>query len=210
MSIEKVRQFMIDGDSDEAVALVQKLITGGTDPQEIMNGLTKEMEILGQKFELFEAFLPDLMVAGDTFMQIMEVLKEHLIPKTGADIPATIVIGTVKGDYHDIGKNIVGIILQANGFHVVDMGADIDAVAYMDEAQRSSADAVCLSALMTTTMPRQEEFIKLTEEAGRKGKYLVCIGGAPTSPEWSKRIGADVWSFDAFEFVDKLKAALKV
>ena len=209
MSIEKVRQLMIDGDGDAAVTLVQELIVKGPNPHDLMAGLTDEMEILGQKFESFEVFLPDLMVAGDTFMQIMGVLKEHLVAGAEGKVPATVIIGTVKGDYHEIGKNIVGIVLQANGFHVVDLGADVDPVAYMEEAYRSKADAVGLSALMTTTMPKQEEFIKLTEEAGKKGQYIVCIGGAPTSPEWAKRIGADVWSFDAFEFVGKLKEALK-
>jgi methylmalonyl-CoA mutase cobalamin-binding domain/chain len=208
MSIEKVRQFLVEGEGESASSLVQELIDNGTDPHEIMDGLTEEMAILGEKFENFEVFLPDLMVAGDTFMQIMDVLKDHLVARETDQVPATVVIGTVKGDYHEIGKNIVGIMLQAHGFNVVDLGVDVDPVEYMEQAKKNNADAVGLSALMTTTMPNQEEFIKLLSEAGEKDKYLVCIGGAPTSPEWSERIGADLWSFDAFEFVEKLKAAL--
>ena len=208
MSIAQVRQYMVDGDGDAAVALVNDMLAKGTAAQEIMNGLTEEMGILGQKFENFEVFLPDLMIAGDAFMQIMSVLKEHLVATADGTTAKTVIIGTVKGDYHDIGKNIVGIVLQANGFNVVDLGADIDPVAYLDAARKEKADVVGLSALMTTTMPGQEEFIKLVKDAGEKGKYLVCIGGAPTSVEWAERIGADVWSFDAFECAAKLKKLL--
>ncbi len=208
MSIAQVRQYMVDGDGDAAVALVNDMLAKGTAAQEIMNGLTEEMGILGQKFENFEVFLPDLMIAGDAFMQIMSVLKEHLVTAADGTAAKTVIIGTVKGDYHDIGKNIVGIVLQANGFNVVDLGADIDPVAYLDAARKEKADVVGLSALMTTTMPGQEEFIKLVKDAGEKGKYLVCVGGAPTSVEWAERIGADVWSFDAFECAAKLKKLL--
>ena len=208
MSIAQVRQYMVDGDGDAAVALVNDMLAKGTAAQEIMNGLTEEMGILGQKFENFEVFLPDLMIAGDAFMQIMSVLKEHLVAAADGTAAKTVIIGTVKGDYHDIGKNIVGIVLQANGFNVVDLGADIDPVAYLDAARKEKADVVGLSALMTTTMPGQEEFIKLVKDAGEKGKYLVCVGGAPTPVEWAERIGADVWSFDAFECAAKLKKLL--
>ena len=208
MSIAQVRQYMVDGDGDAADALVNDMLAKGTAAQEIMNGLTEEMGILGQKFENFEVFLPDLMIAGDAFMQIMSVLKEHLVAAADGTAAKTVIIGTVKGDYHDIGKNIVGIVLQANGFNVVDLGADIDPVAYLDAARKEKADVVGLSALMTTTMPGQEEFIKLVKDAGEKGKYLVCVGGAPTSVEWAERIGADVWSFDAFECAAKLKKLL--
>ena len=210
MSIEKVRELMIAGEGDEAVAGVKKLLDKGVDPKAIMAGLTDEMGILGERFENFEVFLPDLMVAGDAFMQIMnDVLKERLVVNVGDKQPSTVIVGTVKGDYHDIGKNIVSIVLQANGFNVVDLGSDVDPVAYMEAARKEKADVVGLSALMTTTMPGQEEFIKLVAEAGEKGKYLVCVGGAPTSVEWAERIGADVWSFDAFECAAKLKALLK-
>jgi len=208
MSIEKIRQYMVDGDGESAVAMVKDMIAQGTPARDIMAGLTDEMAVLGQKFESFEVFLPDLMVAGDAFMQIMDVLKEHLVAAAGDKVRRTVVIGTVKGDYHDIGKNIVGIVLQANGFNVVDLGADVDPVAYLDAARKEKADAVGLSALMTTTMPGQEEFIKMVADAGEKGKFLICVGGAPTSIEWAERIGADVWSFDAFEFAAKLKKLL--
>ncbi len=208
MSIEQIRKNMVDGDGDAAVAMVNELISKGVSSHEIMAGLTKEMGILGEKFENFEVFLPDLMIAGDAFMQIMDVLKEHLAADGGAVTPKTVVIGTVKGDFHDIGKNIVGIVLQANGYNVIDLGADVDPIAYMDTARKEKADVVGLSALMTTTMPGQEEFIKLVSDAGEKGKYIVCVGGAPTSAEWADRIGADLWSFDAFECVAKLKKML--
>lgn len=208
MSIAQIRQYMVDGEGEAAAALVKETMENGTAAQEIMNGLTDEMALLGQKFENFEVFLPDLMIAGDAFMQIMDVLKEHLVAAADGTAAKTVIIGTAKGDYHDIGKNIVGIVLQANGFNVIDLGADVDPVAYLDAARKEKADVVGLSALMTTTMPGQEEFIKMVADAGDKGKYLVCVGGAPTSVEWAERIGADVWSFDAFECAAKLKKLL--
>ena len=209
MSIEKVRELMVAGDGAEAVAETRRLLESGVEVQEIMAGLTEEMGLLGKRFENFDVFLPDLMVAGDAFMQIMDgVLKERLVGAAGQEQAKTVVIGTAKGDYHDIGKNIVGIVLQANGFHVVDLGADVDPVAYMEAARKEKADVVGISALMTTTMPAQEEFIKLMKDAGDAGKYLVCVGGAPTSVEWAQRIGADIWSFDAFECAAKLKKLL--
>lgn len=209
MSIEKVRELMVAGDGAEAVAETRRLLESGVEAQEIMAGLTEEMGLLGKRFENFDVFLPDLMVAGDAFMQIMDdVLKERLVGAAGQEQGKTVVIGTAKGDYHDIGKNIVGIVLQANGFHVVDLGADVDPVAYMEAARKEKADVVGISALMTTTMPAQEEFIKLMKDAGDAGKYLVCVGGAPTSVEWAQRIGADIWSFDAFECAAKIKARL--
>jgi len=208
MSVEQIRKCMVEGDGDTAVAIVKELLCKGTPAHDIMAGLTEEMGILGEKFESFEVFLPDLMIAGDAFMQIMDVLKEHLVAGSAEAAQKTVVIGTVKGDFHDIGKNIIGIVLQANGFKVVDLGSDVDPVAYMDAARKEKADAVGISALMTTTMPGQEEFIKLVAETGDKGKYVVCVGGAPTSVEWAERIGADLWSFDAFEFAAKLKKML--
>lgn len=205
MSIAEVRQYMVDGDGEAAVAEVGKLLAAGTGAHEIMDGLTEEMGILGDKFDNFEVFLPDLMIAGDAFMQIVPVLKEHLVTDDAGEEAKTIVLGTVKGDYHDIGKNIVSIVLQANGFRVVDLGADVDAVEYLDAARKEKAAAVGISSLMTTTMPGQEEFIKLAKDAGERENFLVCIGGAPTSSEWAESIGADVWSFDAFECAAKLK-----
>ena len=195
---------MIEGDGDEGVTLLEKLISEGITPRDIMAGLTEEMGILGNRFEQGEAFLPDLMVAGDAFAQMMEVLKPHLTG-TGSKEQHTVVIGTVKGDYHDIGKNIVGVILQANGFNVIDIGTDVDHMQFVEAAEKNNAAVVALSALMTTTMPAQEEFIKLLGETGHKGKFKVCIGGAPTSQDWANRIGADLWSFDAFECANKLK-----
>lgn len=207
MSIEKAREHMIDGDGDEGVLVLEKLISDGVTPREIMAGLTEEMGLLGERFEQGDAFLPDLMVAGDAFAQMMEVLKP-LLKSTGEEEQPSVVIGTVKGDYHDIGKNIVGMVLQANGFNVIDVGTDVEPQAFIDAASENKAFAIGLSALMTTTMPAQEEFIKMLEGTSSQGNFKICIGGAPTSQEWADRIGADMWSFDAFECASKLKQLL--
>ena len=207
MSIAQVRQYMVEGDGDAAVALVKELIEKGTPAKDIMAGLTEEMGVLGQKFENFEVFLPDLMIAGDAFMQIMSVLKEHLVTASEGEAK-TVIIGTVKGDYHDIGKNIVGIVLQANGFNVVDLGADVDPVAYLEAARKEKADVVGLSALMTTTMPGQEEFIKLVADAGDVDENLRRLLREKLSrkssdhffvfPSSAKRVHADRAPREAF------------
>ncbi len=207
-NIEKIRTLVIEGDTGNAVKAAEEFLDSGTPVKELVDTLTEAMQELGKKFENFEVFLPELVVAADAFMAAMEVLKpviemEHAAG--GSSKKQVAVIGTVSGDYHEIGKTVVGLVLQANGFEVVDLGADVDPVRFMDEARKHRASIVGLSALMTTTMPAQQEFIKLLKEAGLEGQFKVMIGGAPTSREWADSIGADGWAFDAFAAVDVAK-----
>lgn len=209
--LEKLRILVVEGSAEEAVSAAKALLETETKAKEIVDGLTLEMQRLGERFERFEVFLPELVVAADAFLSVMEILKPKLeaeLSGTGIKERPTIVLGTVKGDYHEIGKTVVGLVMQANGFDVIDLGADVDPVTFMDEAKRHKAALVGLSALMTTTMPAQEEFIKLLKEAKMEGQFKVMVGGAPTSLEHAKRIGADGWAFDAFGAVVEAKRLL--
>lgn len=206
--IEKLRDVVVEGDTEQAVEVAKVFLEADTPVKEVVDVLTDAMQDLGQKFENFEVFLPELVVAADAFMAAMEVLKPKIEQEhaaSGAAEKPVVVIGTASGDYHEIGKTVVGLVLQANGCEVVDLGADVDPVTFMDEAKKNKASVVGISALMTTTMPGQQEFIDLVKEAGLEGKFKIMIGGAPTSQEWADSIGADGWSFDAFGAVDVVK-----
>ena len=202
MSIAQVRQYMVDGDGDAAVALVNDMLAKGTAAQEIMNGLTEEMGILGQKFENFEVFLPDLMIAGDAFMQIMSVLKEHLVAAADGTAAKTVIIGTVKGDLHDIGKNLVKMMMEGKGLEVVDLGTDVAPETYVQTAVEQGCQIICCSALLTTTMGMMEEVVKKAEEAGIRDKVKIMVGGAPVTEAFCEQIGADKYTADAASAAD--------
>ena len=197
MSIAQVRQYMVDGDGDAAVALVNDMLAKGTAAQEIMNGLTEEMGILGQKFENFEVFLPDLMIAGDAFMQIMSVLKEHLVAAADGTAAKTVIIGTVKGDLHDIGKNLVKIMMEGSGIEVYDLGTDVSAEQFVETAVEHDCGIIACSSLLTTTMNEMRRVVSLAQEKGIRKKVRILIGGAPISQSFCDEIGADVYTEDA-------------
>lgn len=195
-----LREAVIAGDTEKSVEISKRLVQTDTSPEEVVAELSGGMQELGGKFERFEVFLPELIVAAESFMAAMEIFEPKLLelqPTYGQDRP-TIVLGAAKGDYHEIGKLIVELVLKAEGINVIDLGVDVDNVVFMDEAVKNKADYIGVSALMTTTMPAQEELIKLLEEQGLRDKVKVLIGGAPTSQEWCDQIKADGWSFDAF------------
>lgn len=195
-----LREAVIAGDTDKAVEIAKRLVESDTKPEEVVAELSGAMQELGGQFERFEVFLPELIVAAESFMAAMEIFEPKLLesqPTYGQDRP-TIVLGAAQGDYHEIGKLIVELVLKADGVNVIDLGVDVDNVEFIDEAIKHKADYIGVSALMTTTMPAQEELIRLLEEQGLRDKVKVLIGGAPTSQEWCEQIKADGWSFDAF------------
>ena len=195
-----LREAVIAGDTDKAVEIAKRLVESDIKPEEVVAELSGAMQELGGQFERFEVFLPELIVAAESFMAAMEIFEPKLLesqPTYGQDRP-TIVLGAAQGDYHEIGKLIVELVLKADGVNVIDLGVDVDNVEFIDEAIKHKADYIGVSALMTTTMPAQEELIRLLEEQGLRDKVKVLIGGAPTSQEWCEQIKADGWSFDAF------------
>ncbi len=196
------------GDIDGSVKIIKKLLSGGVTAGEILNTVTGVMREVGDAFEKFEIFLPEMMLAADTMIEIMRVLEPGLnagekgIEKSSAKI----IMASVKGDMHEIGKNIAITMFNASGYKILDLGADVDSLDIVKTASRENVDIIGLSSLMTTTMPGQKEVIDILKDMGLRDKFKVIIGGAPTSSEWADKIGADGWgkdASDAVKIVDK-------
>ena len=191
---------------DEAVrAGVQAALDAGLDAAAVLrDGLLAGMAVVGEEFGRREIFLPDVLLAARAMQAGMEVLRPHLA-RDGAPSAGRVVLGTVQGDLHDIGKNLVGILLRGAGFEVVDLGTDVPAARFVDAAVEARADVVGLSALLTTTMPRMAEVVSLVRERGLAGRLKVVVGGAPVTRDFAEEIGADGWGFDAESAVRRVK-----
>lgn len=190
---------LIEGDPDVALELTQKAIKAGLEPLAIIkDGLMPGMNIVGEKFASGEYFLPDLIIAADGMQKAMQVLEPELrarqqtLKSTGI-----VVLGTVKGDIHEIGKSLVGTMLSANGFKVYDLGVDVPTETFVDKVKETNANIVGLSALLTTTMTTQREIIQALTEAGIRNTIKVMVGGAPVTRSWAEEIGADGYAEDA-------------
>ena len=166
----------------------------------IDEGLTKSMDIVGQKFETGEYFIPDMLASAEAVGAAMEILEPHLA-KSGIKSKGKMIIATVKGDLHDIGKNIVSILLRGAGYTVIDLGNDIDLQTIIDAVKKEKPEFLGLSALLTSTMMNMEDTIQALTNSGLREQVKVIIGGAPVSEEFAKRIGADGYGVDAFQAV---------
>jgi trimethylamine corrinoid protein len=185
-------------------------VVGKIDPLEaIEQGLSKGMETIGARFEAGEAYLPELLMAAASLNAAMTVLKPEIeAQKKQVAKMGKVLIGTVKGDVHSIGKDIVASVLGTSGFEVVDMGVDNPSLNIIQEAQKVQADVIALSSVMTTTMPAQKEVIDTLKEMGIRRKYFVVIGGGPVNQEWADRIGADGYGKSAIEAVALVKGMM--
>jgi corrinoid protein of di/trimethylamine methyltransferase len=163
----------------------------------IENGLSKGMEVIGEKFNKLEIFLPELMMAAKVFDAAMTILKPHISSDSKSTQKGTVLIGTVKGDIHKIGKDIVAMLLETGGFDVHNIGEDVSTSTFIEEAGKVDADIIALSSLLTTSMASQKDLIDILKEIGQREKYLVMIGGAPTSQKWADEIGADIYGKNA-------------
>ncbi len=163
----------------------------------IENGLSKGMEVIGEKFNKLEIYLPELMMASRVFNSAMTILKPHISSDSKSAKKGTVLIGTVKGDIHQIGKDLVAMLLETGGFDVHNIGEDVSTSTFIEEAGRADADIIALSSLLTTTMASQKDLIDILKEIGQREKYLVMIGGAPTSQKWADEIGADIYGENA-------------
>jgi len=174
------------------------LIEDNHNPLEgIENGLSKGMEVVGEKFSKLEIFLPELMMAAGVFNSAMTILKPHISSDSKSTHKGTVLIGTVKGDIHKIGKDLVAMLLEIGGFDVHNIGEDISTSTFIEEARRVDADIIAVSSLLTSTMASQKDLIDILREIGQRDKYLVMVGGAPTSQKWADEIGADIYGEDA-------------
>jgi corrinoid protein of di/trimethylamine methyltransferase len=200
-TFEKLCEAVVAGDTNAAVAAAREIVERGVDPVEaIEKGLSKGAKIIGDEFEKMEIFLPELLIAADAMKAGLDILLAK-IPKDKALRKGTVVCGTVRGDIHEIGKNIVAALLRANGFDVYDLGADVPTSKFIEEAERVDADIIGLSALMSSTMGVQKDVIEYLEAVGKKNKYIVMVGGGPTTKEWANEIGADGYAGNASEAV---------
>ena len=208
MSLETLSKLVEDGEADEAHELARKLLEEGADPLEMIDRLTKTMAHVGDLFAKLEIFLPEIMLAGEALGRVVEVLGPYLDKVGGRQQKGKVVLGVVKGDLHEIGKNIVKLMLETDGFEVKDLGYNVDSLTFVKEAEAMGADFIGSSSLMTTTMPRQKEIIQILNDKGIRDKYKVVIGGAPTSQMWADQIGADLYCQDAKSAPERMAALL--
>lgn len=208
MSLENLSKLVEDGDAQEAKSLALKLLESGSDPLEMIEILTNTMSRVGDLFAKLEIFLPEIMLSGEALTEVVNILNPYLDSAGGREVKGKVVLGVVKGDLHEIGKNIVKLILETSGFIVKDLGYNVDSLTFIKEAEIFGADFIASSSLMTTTMPRQLEIIEILNEKGIRDNYKVVIGGAPTSQMWADKIGADLFCYDAKSAPEQFTAVL--
>jgi corrinoid protein of di/trimethylamine methyltransferase len=196
-------QAVIDGVPDRASQLAGQALAAGVDPLEVIDrGFKPGMDVVGEGFARGELFIPDLMMSGEAMKAAIATLEPELLKrKQQRQVLGKVVIGTVQGDIHEIGKTLVATMLSASGFEVHDLGVDVPAAQFVDKVREVEADVLGLSALLTTTILHQETIIDHLKEAGLREKVKVIIGGVPASPEWAEEIGADAYAENANEAV---------
>lgn len=203
-----LKEAISTGKLETAVHLTQQAVDAGIAPQEIINNyLIQGMEEIGTKFEAGKAFVPNLLLAARAMKGCLDLLKPLMKDGSSASC-GKLVIGTVKGDLHDIGKNLVASMLEGCGFEVINLGVDISSEQFVNAVKEHDADIVCLSALLTTTMNYMEEVINALREAGLRDKIKVMVGGAPVNDAFARKIGADGYSSNANAAVTLAKQIL--
>jgi 5-methyltetrahydrofolate--homocysteine methyltransferase len=194
-----LRQSVIDGDAVQSATLAQQALDDGVPPLDAIEiGLVPGLSYVGEQFGEGELFLPDMMLAARAMQKAMDILEPELQAQSAQrKIAGRVVIGTVKGDIHEIGKNLVGMMLSTSGFEVHDLGVDVAPDRFVEAAKEHDADIVGVSALLTTTMAGQRTVVEALVTAGLRERVRVIVGGAPASESWAKEIGADGYSEDA-------------
>lgn len=208
--LDKVAQSVIDSDEELAEQLAKQALDEGMDPLEVINsGYVAGIKKVGDMFEYGELFLPELIQASEAVKKATEILNEAIAGGEEKKAKGKVLIATVEGDIHDIGKAIVVSLLVANGLDVVDMGRDVSVEDIIAKAEEFGAQVIGTSALLTTTMVRQQELEKALVEKGLKGKYKTVVGGAPVTVRWAEKIGADAYAENAGEGVNKIMQLLE-
>ena len=203
--LEKMAASLIAGKVDEVADLTQQAIDANLSPKDILEkGLLAGMEVVGKRFKANDMFIPEVLRCAKCMHGAMEILRP-LLAETGVETAGTFVIGTVKGDLHDIGKNLVGMMFEGAGFKVVDLGIDLEPAGFVEAIKEHKASLFGMSALLTTTMPKMAETINAIKEAGIRDQVKIMIGGAPVTAEFAKEIGADAYASNAASAVDKGK-----
>lgn len=203
---EKLSSAVIAGDEKAAVKAAEEALKYGMDPvRAITDGLAKGVRIVGDRFERFEVFLPELMLASDAIKAGISVLEPEIKERAREAIRGVVVIGTVKGDIHDIGKILIGTLLATEGFLVHDLGKDVDPKDFVKKAEEVGADIIAMSAMMSVSRPYQKDVIELLNDMNLRDKYKVVVGGAAVTQEYSEEIGADGYGANASVAMKKFK-----
>jgi len=201
--LKALAEAVISGDQNEAVRLTQEAIDEGVEPGAILNdGLVAGMAVVGAKFKANEFYVPEVLIAARAMKSAMALLRP-LLTESGVAPRGIVAIGTVRGDLHDIGKNLVAMMLEGGGYQVVDLGVDVSPEKFVEAVQAHSVQVIGLSALLTTTMPAMKDTIEALKEAGVRDQVAVLIGGAPVTQDYADEIGADAYAPDAASAVDK-------
>ncbi len=210
--LKALQENTIAGEADAVRSLAQQALDAGTDPLQAINeGLIPGIAEVGLRFERHEFFLPELIMAADAMKKGMAVLEAVIAARGGKrEALATVVLGTVKGDIHDIGKSIVGAMLGAHGFDVRDLGVDVPADRLIGEVEKAGAQVLAMSSLLPTTMPYMEHVIDELAKRGLRDKVKVIVGGAPVTPAYAKQIGADAYGDDAVSAVRVVRGLLNL
>jgi len=208
---EMMKKSIQDYDSDAAVAAAELAVAEGLDLLEaVEKGFANPIRELGEAFDRMEIFLPELTLGADAMKAGVAVLEKALNEQGGKlEKKATVVVGTVEGDIHDIGKSVVATLLQANGYEVYDLGVEVPAQRIIEAAESHNADVIAMSALLSTTMLYQRDVIELLTNKGIRDKYFILVGGAPVTQAWADEIGADGFAHDAFEAVQLLDGVME-
>jgi len=206
--LDKLSESLQKGDSPGVAEFTRVAIAAGLDTKDILdNGLISGMTVIGEKFKSHEVFLPDVLLAAKAMYAGMDILRPLLI-RDKVPAQGKVVMGTVQGDLHDIGKNLVSIMLKGAGFEVIDLGNDVSPEKFLDTAEKERAEIIGMSALLTTTMPIMKKVIELAKVRGLYGKKKFIVGGAPLSTGYAKEIGADAYCFDGVNAVETVKRIL--
>jgi corrinoid protein of di/trimethylamine methyltransferase len=201
--ITKMQASIEQYDADAAIAAAKEAIAAGLDPARALEeGFAEPIRKIGEAFERMDVFLPELVMAANAMKAGVEVL-EKAMKEAGKAFhkKGVIVLGTVEGDIHDIGKTVVGAMLQSNGYEVIDLGVEVPAPRFIQAAQEAKANVIAMSALLSTTMLYQRDVMELMKNKGMAGKYFVMVGGAPVTQKWAEEIGANAYARDAVEAV---------
>ena len=206
---QELADSILTGNNVKSKEITQELVNKGIDPTEILNeGLIAGMDVVGKKFKANEMYIPEVLIAARAMHAAMDILKP-LLSESGAPAKGTAVIGTVQGDLHDIGKNLVAMMLEGAGFNVIDVGVDIPPEKFIEAVKTNKADILGLSALLTTTMPGMKDVIEAAKKDASVKSVKIIIGGAPITQEYADSIGADGYAPDASTAVEVAEALLK-
>ena len=206
--LAQIADKLLNGDDESVSDLTSKALAQGLQPKQILDeGLLAGMAVVGEKFKCHDIYLPDVLMAAQAMNAGMEHLKP-LLSDGGVRTLGKVVLGSVQGDLHDIGKNLVGVLLKGAGLDVIDLGNDVPPERFVEAATEQNAAVIGMSALLTTTMPAMSQVVGLVKQRGLSGKVRTIIGGAPVSEKYAREIGADAYAFDAASAAERVKGLI--